>query len=337
MAKETTPLVRKHHRQPKEEEDEEEDDDVDYWYGRNDLHPLPLRKRICIYVTLVLLSPLILILFVFYVLFVFIVLIFTPTNENQKKTAKYMGFEAWYRVPGKKLEIIETPSNNNGKGKNDDGVTSFDILIPNDFVNDEKTKLDSCKYLSLRKSIEYTVKTHLRQGPYGTDIFEKDNDRDEPHYLLHGWSSKYDPNGDELWCTHARTATWAAIYSWTNQLKGGEGSFLQFFNPSAWDQAIDLKTAPDVFGYIYLFQVTNPDFYKTQPRIVRVGNLQANSPHTPETDGKIFVRYGYSKVKMMGDFPNGDPDAYIFKGKVLQEAKLKILHQYRIMKLSSSS
>jgi len=35
----------------------------------------------------------------------------------------------------------------------------------------------------------------------------------------------------------------------------------------------------------------------------------------------------------MGDFPKGDPDAYIFRGaKVFEDANLKKLHEYRIMK-----
>lgn len=65
---------------------------------------------------------------------------------------------------------------------------------------------------------------------------------------------------------------------------------------------------------------------------MRVGGNTINSPeHTPETEGKVFVRYGYRTVKYVGNFPKDDPDAYIFKGEALKHAKLKILHTYRVL------
>jgi len=227
------------------------------------------------------------------------------------KAGMLIKFEFLMRAPGKRLEVKETED-------------SFsDILISQDFVND-KGELDSCKHLSLRKSIECTVQEHLCQGKHGVKI-DNDGDRDQPHYFLHGWSEPYDPDAHEIWFTHARTATWAAIYGWTAQLPPR----------SRWTQgmqSINLSTAPEVFGYVYLFEIANPDFYNQQ-RIARIGALAINSPdHTPETANKIFARYNYRAVRRIGDFPKGDPDAYIFKGKgLLQEAQLRVLHQYRII------
>jgi len=289
------------------------DDNQQGYYGRNDLQPMSLGKKTCVYLTLIVLSPIILVLLVLGIVLSCITLAFMSVNEHQKKTAKYLAFENWYRAPGKKLEVKAT------------GLSSSDIIIPKDFVNDDG-QLDTCKHISLRKSIECTVQEHCRRGRYGAAI-ESNEDRDAPRYLLHGWPEPYDPNGDEMWFTHARTATWAAIYSWTGQLAAGW---------TDWSPLIDLKTAPDVFGYIYLFEVGNPNFYK-EPRIVRVGSRAFNAPdHTPETENKIFARYDYGHVKYMGDFPQGDPDAYIFKGeKVLKEAKLKLLNRYRVIKPSS--
>ena len=44
---------------------------------------------------------------------------------------------------------------------------------------------------------------------------------------------------------------------------------------SALTQAIDLQTVPDVLGYVYLIEVSNPAFYGEASRIVRVGQKMA--------------------------------------------------------------
>merc|ERR1712086_83755 len=93
------------------------------------------------------------------------------------------------------------------------------------------------------------------------------------------------------------------------------------------------STTSEVMGHIYMFKVTDPNFYD-KDRIVRVGALSVNSPnHTLATEDKIFARYNYQEVQYMGNFDNKtDPDAYIFKGKkVLDDAKLRVLHHYRII------
>lgn len=285
-------------------------DDEDY-YGRRDLRPWSFGKRIWIYTMLVILFPLFLVLLIIYILICCLAMCCISVNPNQIASAKILGFEAWYKPPGKKFEVKAT------------GAASSDIIIPNALVND-KGELDTCKRVSLRKSIECTVQDHCRKGPHGAKI-EGDENRDRPHYLLHGWTDPFDPSGDEVWCTHARTATWAALYSWSGRLPAGGWT--------SWNQAIDLRNAPEVFGYIYLFEISNPEFYEGGSRVKYVAPQTVNAPdHTQETEGKIFVRYNYGEAKYLGDFPEGDPDAYIFKGKVMQEAKLKILHEYRVMK-----
>ncbi|VEU34528.1 unnamed protein product [Pseudo-nitzschia multistriata] len=286
-------------------------DTQDGWYGRNDPRPLTRGKRIFIRTILIVLSPIVLALFLLYVAFTAALLCVVTVNDYQIKSSKVLSYENWWRAPGKMLRVKET------------GDSSSDIVISADMVNDDG-ELDTGKNTSLRKSIECTLGEHLRKGPHGPGI-AADEDRDRPHYLLHGWPEPFDPAGDELWCTHARTATWAAIYSWSVRLR--PGGFLK-----NWNQAIDLETAPEVFGYVYLFEIGNPDFYD-KDRIARVGALAANAPdHTPETENKVFARYNYGHVKYMGDFPEGDPDAYVFKGeKVMSEARLRLLHTYRVI------
>jgi len=279
---------------------------------------MTLRRRRFIYTILFLFSPILVPLFVLYILLTCLISYFVTANHNQVQSAKVLGFEFWNKAPGIQLLVQEIE-----KG-------TSDIIISRDFVNSDGN-IDTCKGVSLRKSIEYTVQEHLRAGPYGAKI-ENDSDRDEPHYLLHGWTEPYDPNGDELWVTHARTATWAAIYSWTGRLPPGGWQ-----NPKHWIQTIDANTVPDdgVLGYVYLFRVGNPGFYNTtewKPRTIRVGGRTINAPeHTPQTEGKIFARYNYGQVRYMGNFPKGDPDAYIFKGKALRDAQLQVLHRYRIV------
>lgn len=302
----TSPLAQPHAQQVSDHQSA----DTDY-YGRNDLRPMSFKRKVCVYTALIIFSPIVLVLFIVYLLIVCCAMAIVSINGHQLATGKVLGFEAWYKVPGQKLEVRET------------GGASSDIIISTDFVNREGM-LDTCKSISLRKSIECTVQKHCSEGVHGAKI-ERDEDRDQPHFLLHAWTDPFDPETDEVWCTHARTATWAGLYSWTGQLPAGGWT--------SWDQAINLESAPDVFGYIYLFEISNPEFYSSRSRVQRVSRGTVNAPdHTKETDGKIFVRYGYQQVKYMGDFPDGDPDAYIFKGKVLQDAKLKILHTYRVMK-----
>lgn len=304
-------------------------EEVDFkYYGRNDQRQMPLwPTRTFLYISIIIFLPILLVLFIVYLIVAASILVCFSFNDNQRKSAKILSFEAWYRAPGKYLEVKETE---NGSS---DIIISADFLHNYDELGVDSCKIETCKYLSLRKSIECTVQDHLKKGPYGAKIMD-DDDRDRPRYLLHGWTDRYNPSNEssdepEVWCTHAQTATWAAIYSWTGRLQSGG------WTDWSQTQQINMRTAPDVFGYIYLFTISNPNFYD-QERVVRVGRATVASPtHTPKTDGKIFARYDYGKVKFMGDFPKGDPDAYIFKGeKVLNEANLKILHRYRVMKPS---
>lgn len=203
------------------------------------------------------------------------------------------------------------------------GNASSDILISQEFVGG--SNLNTCECVSLRKSLEITISDHLRRGVYGSKI-EGDTDREAPHYLLHGWTESWDSTSDEVWTAHASQACWSALYSWSGQLSGNMA------------RAIELHSCPEVLGYVYLLEVSNPEFYSNGSRISRFepGSKNPNAPeHTAETDGKIFARYGYGKMfSALGyEFiPVEGPDAYIFKGKVMQEAKLEVLHTYRIMK-----
>merc|ERR1712187_352327 len=101
---------------------------------------------------------------------------------------------------------------------------------------------------------------------------------------------------------------------------------------SSMTQKIPMANLPEVLGYIYYFEVTNASFYDTD-RIVKVGQSAVNCPTiTPENEGKMFVRYNYSDAYYFGDISKSDADAYIFKGKTLKDAGLKLVHTYRVIR-----
>lgn len=281
------------------------------YYGANDFRPLAGCRGLCIILVCILFSPLILLLILFKLLGVLLV----KMNPNQEATLKVLTFDPWYKAPGKKLVV--KPS--------DKDVS--DIVIPGEFV-DKKGLLHSCGGLglSLRKSIEHTVDAHIRAGEHGTKV-AGDTDVDRPRYLLTGSIYPYDPTYDELWASPGRMCQWPAMYSWSPRLPQGLGC-------AALTQTIDLADAPDVFGYIYFLAVSNPQYYEND-RIVKVGQTTVNCPAiTPENEGKVFARYGYRDAYQFGNIKTdgSEPDAYIFKGKTLAEAQLKLLHTYRIMK-----
>lgn len=277
------------------------------WYGRNDFKPLPCGKKTCYIIVAILTSPVWLVLLALYVLVICCVIGCgcVAINANQWATGKILGFEGFYKAPGKKLDVKET------------GPTSSDIIIGDEFV--VNGNINTCKKWSLRKSVEVSVMDHLRKSKFWSQI-EADTDRDKPHYFIHGWTSEFDPSGDEVWTTPASVASWAAMYSWSGHL------------PGKITQAIPLADCPDTFGYIYLIDMANAqEFYSGGSKVHRVGAAAANAPeHTPGTDGKIFARYGYGHSKSMGDFDPDGLDAYIFKGKVVKDANLRILHTFRV-------
>jgi len=314
------------------DEEKEYEYDRNNYYGRNDLRPNSVGKRICIYIGLIIFSPIVIALLVLYAIVVAYYLLFKirDIHEYQIKSGKLLGFEMWFRAPGKIQRVVPTPENAPDVGDGTPQHASSDILISQDLIRrkEDGTKtniLDTGRNISLCKSIQVTVNEDLQQSPHGAAI-RANRDLDKPRYLLHGWGDPLNPQDEEFWFTHARTSTWAGIYSWTKQLPMGRG-MLEF------NSSIPLDGAPEVFGYIYLMEVTNPRFYEKE-RISKTTAQNGFAPeHTPETEDKIFARYNYGKVRYMGDFPKGDPDAYIFKGrKVIEEANLRVIHRYRIIK-----
>merc|ERR1711971_1538115 len=104
-------------------------------------------------------------------------------------------------------------------------------------------------------------------------------------------------------------------------------------NTTGFSQAMVLTDAPDVLGYIFFFEIGSETYFDTD-RVVRVGATTVNCPDiTPDNEGKLFARHGYKKSEEFGnlDYQN-EPDAYIFKGKALKDAQMKLLHTYRLMK-----
>lgn len=281
------------------------------YYGQADFRPLSGCKKICVYIVcIILFVPAMLLSLIFTAIFC----CFVKMSNNQIQSAKVLGFDAWFKAPGKKLDVKLNGNN------------TSDILISSDFV-DKNGYLHTCGGLgfSLRKSLNYTVDSHLREGPYGRN-FSSDTDVDRPRCLLNGSIYPYDPKYDEIWCSWSQVGChWPAIYSWSPHLPEG-------WSWSSITQKIRMDSLPDVLGYVHYFEVTNKKFYDTD-RIVKVGQECVNCPTiTPEYDGKIFARYNYSDGYYFGNIKRSQPDAYIFKGNTIEDAGIKLLHTYRVMR-----
>jgi hypothetical protein len=287
------------------------------YYGKNDNRPLSCGKMLCVIIGCIILSPLIL-LFIILICFLLCCKKFTPGQQGMMKV-KTLDFW-WFKAPGKSLEIKST------------GADTSDIIISSDFVSEGKLLTCGGAGFSLRKSIECSVDAHIRAGPLGAKI-EGDTNVEKPRYHLHGTVYPYDPNyGEEnqreMWTNSARYCHWPACYTFTGLLPEGMGC-------SGLTEKITLESAPAVFGYILLFELTNPTFFIGDSRNIRVGISAVDCPKiTPENEGKLFVRYGYKDAYGFGNLPSNEPDAYIFKGKTLKDAQMKLLHTYRLMKPS---
>lgn len=288
---------------------------VDGYYGMNDQRPMSCCKLLCAIIACIVFSPLILI-FVIFISVMLCCVTFTAGQQGMMKV-KTLDFW-WFKAPGKRLEVKSN------------GDNTSDIKISSDFVSEGKLRTCGGSGFSLRKSIECTVDAHIREGPFGAKILG-DSDIEKPRYHLHGRVFPYDPNwGDEnereLWTNSARYCHWPAVYTFSGLLPEGLGW-------SAFTENISMETAPEVFGYIVLFELTNPTFFDGGSRNIRVGQAAVNCPTiTPENEGKLFVRYGYRDAYYFGNLPANEPDAYIFKGKTLKDAQMKVLHVYRLMK-----
>jgi len=103
------------------------------------------------------------------------------------------------------------------------------------------------------------------------------------------------------------------------------------------------NTDQNVVGYIYLFKVTNPDFYASEngggvyhydgadcPLCLWCPCCQVNR-------GKLLARHNYCCTEYCGDdAPTGMADAYVFKWGAQQKAGLSIAHTYRIVTPSAT-
>jgi len=285
------------------------------YYGKNDFRPLSGAKKCCAWAALIICSPMLVLWGIAIYLIPFCPCI--KFSNSQIQTLKALLFDYWFKAPGKKFEV-----------KPSDEKDTSDIIISQELV-DDKGYLHTCGKLgiSLRKSLEHTVDQHLRAGQYGKAIVA-DTDVSKPRYFLNGSTYPYDPKYGEVWCSSGRLCHWPPIYCWSPNLPAG----LSF---SSLHQKVNTKDLSDVLGYIYLFEATNYKKYYETDRIVRVGQGAMNSPTiTPENEGKIFARYNYRDSYYFGNIKTdgSEPDAYIFKGKTLQEAGLTLRHTYRVMK-----
>jgi len=285
------------------------------YYGQNDMKPMPAGKLLCTCVLLVIFSPVLLLL----TLLALVAISCYKMSPHQLAGLKiFKILDPWYKAPGMRFDT---------KKKDE---SSTDIFIPASMVDDAGC-LRTCGSLgiSLRKSLEHTVDSSIREGPYSKQI-AADTNVDRPRYLLNGSLYNYDPSYDEVWASPGRACQWPAVYCWSGHLPGEGPMVTEIFCCS---DKIPMDSLPDVLGYIYLLEASNPKYYEGD-RVQKVG-FTPNCPEvTPENEGKLFARYGYLDAYNFGNMKTdgSEPDAYIFKAKALEEADMKLLHTYRIIK-----
>jgi len=287
------------------------------YYGKNDQRPFSCGKLLCVIIACIILSPLVLL----WAILCIVLMACLKLTPGQVGMIKIKTLDTWwFKAPGRQLEVKST------------GDDTSDIVISRDFVREGKLHTCGGSGFSLRKSIECSVDAHIRAGPHAAKIAE-DTEVEKPRYHLHGRVFPYDPNwGDEnereLWTNSARYCHWPSVYTFSGLLEGG-------LSWSGFTEKVTLESAPEVFGYIILFELTNPTFFDGDSRIIKAGAATMNCPEiTSENEGKLFVRYGYHEAYYFGNLPSNEPDAYIFKGKTLKDAQMKVLHTYRLMKPS---
>lgn len=293
---------------------------TDNYYGVNDYQPLTGCKKWAVYLVALVFSPVILVLIIIAGMFLYIKFTcFNKLSGNQVRSGKVIPFDQWFKAPGKKLIVKHCTL----------GTDTTDLIIPADGFVDANGYFHPCGGIngvcgvgfSLRKSVEQTINSLVNEGPYGAKI-KADTDVLKQHYMLNGSTFHYDPSYDEFWGSSAKFGlVLGSIYSWApNGMSDG------------FHQATDVDTLPDVLGYVYLLEVTNKAFYDTDRIEKIVGNVVNCPKITPDNEGKLFVRFGFSSSYAMGNLKKSEPDAYIFKGKAHDEAGLKLLHTYRILK-----
>lgn len=186
-----------------------------------------------------------------------------------------------------------------------------DVILDEDFLKTRRGKksVRVTGAFHIRRSIDMTM-TKVLESPAFSHI--QGDDMQSPKYFLTGQGGASIDGVDELWTTHASVTSWAAWYGWCESIKIGSIS-------------IPLQDGENVLGHILLLETSEA---LGPSRLSTVCCL----PLLPSCCGRnrVIQRRGYPCKNCFGNFKHGEPDAFIFKKKMMEETGLKIIHTFRI-------
>merc|ERR1711879_522732 len=130
----------------------------------------------------------------------------------------------------------------------------------------------------------------------------------------------------ELWCSQAFDSSQPANYCFGMRLDKAGSTWI----------SLDTTIDEDVIGYLYLLELPQSYYEKGRPMFIldcdKVPSEDGGMCKTgPEADGKIIARMHYGMAQKLGSHDKDYPDAYIFKGDVIRETGIKIVHTFRIV------
>jgi hypothetical protein len=220
----------------------------------------------------------------------------------------YMVQGAWVQIlerifmccrSGKMLEVVHVS----------DGVS--DVILDEDFIRERhgNKSVSIMGAYHIRRSIDMTMTRVLESSAFASTHGDCIN---SPKYFLTGQGGSSIDGVEELWTTHTSVCSWAAWYGWCESLRVGRIS-------------IPLQGNDDVLGHILLLETAEPLSSDLLSTVYGLGLL-------PSCCGKNHVvqRRGYPCKNCFGNFEHGQPDAFVFKEKMIAETGLKITHTFRI-------
>lgn len=161
----------------------------------------------------------------------------------------------------------------------------------------------------IRRSIDMTLLEELKGDAYGAH----EDDIDNPQYFLSGQPGDSIEGMTEIWTCHSSVPSFPAMYCWCESVP-------------VFRCSIPLAEEVNVLGYVLLMQTSEPI-----TDLCTMFNPCASLVPSCIGNDKVVARRGYWTKFLFGNFPAGKPDAFIFKGDMINRTGLKVVHTFRIV------
>jgi len=164
---------------------------------------------------------------------------------------------------------------------------------------------------NVRRSIDMTLLEELKSEAYGAH----EDDIDNPQHFLSGQPGASIEGMPEVWTCHSSVPSFPALYCWCESVP-----LFRF--------SIPLKEDVNVLGHVMLLQTSE----RLAPEdVYTMRNPCASLVPSCIGNDKVVARRGFWVKFLFGNFPAGKPDAFVFKGDVIDRTGLKVVHTFRIM------